>query len=108
VREAPITDVAAVIRSKNAGPFELTLDVMFKEERHYLHLKKINFFTPELFAGLYGIDVEKILRVVYFDPAFAVKCTMMRPLVSGTPGDSDVYGAQQHAPLLFLRVPVDD
>jgi hypothetical protein len=108
VRESPITDVASVIRSKNAGPFELTLDIMFTEGKHYFHLKKINFFTRELFAGLYRIDVEKILKVVYFDPAFAVKCTMMRPLVSGAPGDSDVYGSQQHAPLLFLRVPVED
>ncbi len=108
MKEAPLTDVAAVIRSKNAGPYELTLDIMFKEEKHYLFLKEINFFTRELFAELYGVDVEKILKVVYFDPACAVKCTMVRPLVSGRSGDSDVYGAQQHAPLLFLKVPVED
>jgi hypothetical protein len=108
VKETPLTDVAAVIRSKNAGPYELTLDIMFKEEKHYLYLKQINYFTPELFAGLYGINVEKILKVVYFDPALAVKCTLVRSLVSGSIGDSDVYGAQQHAPLLLLKVPVED
>jgi hypothetical protein len=108
VTEAPLTDVAAVIRSKNAGPYELTLDIMFKEEKNYRFLKEIDYFTRELFAELYGINVEKILKVVYFDPACAVKCTLVRPLVSGSIGDSDVYGAQQHAPLLPLQVPVED
>jgi hypothetical protein len=28
---------------------------------------------------------------------------MRRPVVSGSPGDSDVYGAQQHAPLLDIE-----
>ena len=106
--EAPLTDLAAVIRSKNAGPYELTLDIMFKDEKHYLFLKQIDYFTRELFAELYGISVENILKVVYFDPASAVKCTLVRSLVSGAIGDSDVYGAQQHAPLLFLKVPVAD
>jgi len=107
MKKASLTDLAAVIRSKNAGPYELTLDVMFREEKHYLYLKKINYFTRELFAELYGMSVEKILKVVYFGPAFAVKCTLIRPLVSGAAGDSDIYGAQQHAPLLFLEVPVE-
>jgi hypothetical protein len=108
VREASLTDLATVIRSKNAGPYELTLDILFKDEKPYRYLRDTHFFTRELFAKLYGIDVERILKVVYFDPAFAVKCTLVRPLVSGSIGDSDVYGAQQHAPLLFLRVPIED
>jgi hypothetical protein len=102
----PITELAAVIRSKNAGPYELTVDILFKDERDYYELRKINFFTSELFAGIYGIPVSKIINVVYFDAAFAVKCTMVRPTVSGAPGDTDIYGAQQHAPLLNLRVPL--
>jgi len=108
MKEVPITEVAAVIRSKNAGPFELTLDIMFNDPKHFHFLKKINFFTPELFARQYGVDLQTILKVVYFDPACAVKCTMARTLVSGALGDSDVYGAQQHAPLLFLKVPLED
>ena len=108
MRETPLTDLATVIRSKNAGPFELTLDIMFKAEKSYYFLKNSNFFTAELFAKLYGVGIEKILKVIYFDPALAVKCTLVRALVSGSIGDSDVYGAQQHAPLLYLKVPVED
>ena len=101
----PITELAAVIRSKNAGPYELTLDILFKDGRDYLRLKEINFFTRRLFAEIYGIPESKIIALVYFDAAFAVKCTIVRPIVSGAPGDTDIYGAQQHAPLLNLRVP---
>jgi hypothetical protein len=106
MKTVSITSVASVIRSKNAGPFELTLDIIFKNEDIYLYLKNSEFFSRELFAILYGVPLETILKVVYFDPAFAVKCTMARQCVSGTPGDTDVYGAQQHAPLLGLEVPV--
>jgi hypothetical protein len=108
VRQAFLTELAAVIRSKNAGPYELTLDIMFKDEKSYRFLKETDFFTGKLFAKLYRLDLDKILKVVYFDPALAVKCTLVRPLVSGSIGDSDVYGAQQHAPLLLLKVPVEE
>jgi len=104
----PITEVADVIRSKNAGPYELTLDIMFTHEHDYQRVKEMNLFTPELFAELYGVTTDQIIRVVYFDPAWAVKCTMVRPVVSGSPGDTDVYGAQQHAPLLRITIPYDD
>ena len=101
-----ISEIASVIRSKNAGPFELTLDIIFKSEQDYQMLKGLDFFTPELMASLYGVSPDTVSKIVYFDPACAVKTTMMRVVPSGGPGDSDVYGAQQHAPLLGLRVPV--
>jgi len=106
VKKISITEVAAVIRSKNAGPYELTLDIMFKNEDDYLYVKEVGFFTRDLMAGLYGVSVDKIIDVIHFDPASAVKCTMVRPLISGAPGDADIYGAQQHAPLLNLLIPV--
>lgn len=108
MKQVALTEIAAVIRSKNAGPYELTLDVLFKEEKNYLFLKQINFFTKELFAELYHIGPDQILNLVYFDPAAAVKCTMTRAVVSGAIGDTDIYGAQQHAPLLDLQVPCQE
>jgi len=101
-----VTDIAAVIRSKNSGPYELTFDILFKDEKVYRQIKNIDFFTPERMAALYGVTKDEIIKIVYFDPAFAVKITMVRPVVSGAPGDTDVYGAQQHAPLLSLQIPL--
>jgi hypothetical protein len=42
---------------------------------------------------------------VWFDPGKALKATLVRSVSSGSVGDTDVYGAQQHAPLLGLELP---
>ena len=44
------------------------------------------------------------LSIVWFDKARAVKATIRRPLASGDVGERDVYGAQQHAPLMNLEI----
>jgi len=51
---------------------------------------------------------KKIVNIIYFDPARAVKITLVGPMVSGSMGETDVYGGQQHAPLLGLRIPVPE
>jgi hypothetical protein len=42
-----------------------------------------------------------------YAPAFAFKASFDRPIPSGAVGDTDVYGAQQHAPLLDVEVPIE-
>jgi hypothetical protein len=101
----PLRQAAQVIRSKNAGPYELTLDVIFPSEELYERVREARIFTPEAVAARYNIPVTSILKVVHYDPARAVKITLARPLVSGAIGETDVYGAQQHAPLLELEIP---
>lgn len=97
-----ILSVAKVVRSKNSGPYELTLDIIFKDRESFEEFKQKNFITKEKIAGLYNCRVEDILKIVYFEPAFAVKITLKRPIPSGHPGETDIYGAQQHAPLLGI------
>ena len=106
MKRAALREVAEVIRSKNAGPYELTLDILFRRPADYEAAKLSGEITPELFARAYSIDPGRVLGVVFFDAASAVKVTLVRPRPSGDPGDTDVYGAQQHAPLLGLEVPV--
>jgi len=43
------------------------------------------------------------MNVIEFKPAKAIKATIERPIASGDLGETDVYGAQQHAPLLSLE-----
>ena len=54
-------------------------------------------------AGAYGISANQVLSFDYYPFACALKFSIRRPVASGAVGDSDVYGAQQHAPLLALR-----
>lgn len=100
----PICSLARVIRSKNAGPYELVLDILFKTRKDYQEIKTSNQITPELIASLYQLTPESIHRIIWFDPANAVKIVIPRKIISGNVGDNDVYGAQQHAPLLNISV----
>ncbi|MGZ5127339.1 MAG: DUF4387 family protein [Burkholderiales bacterium] len=42
---------------------------------------------------------------VEFDPANAIKFTIYRESPSDSPGDTDIFGSQQYAPLLDVEVP---
>lgn len=98
-----ILEAAKVIRSKNAGPFELTFDIIFKDSQFFTMFKDKQIINHELIAGLLKIAREDILNIIWFAPANAVKITIKRPMPSGAPGETDIYGAQQHAPLLAIE-----
>lgn len=99
-----LVDVASVIRSKNAGPYELTLDIIFKDRFWFDRALRENLINPTLIARLYNVPKTDVLGIVAFEPANAIKATLRRPMVSGAIGETDVYGAQQHAPLLTLTL----
>ncbi len=95
-----LINIAEVIRSKNSGPYELTLDIIFRDYHIFEKVLEKNIFSKELIARLYGIKPSEVLKVIPFPPAKAIKINLRRPLPSGGLGETDVYGAQQHAPLL--------
>lgn len=96
--------LAKVLRSKNSGPFELTLDVLFDSEEHYYKVKHSGQISRKVICELYQIKEEQIHHLVFFDQALGFKITISRDISSGTVGDRDVYGAQQHAPLMQLSI----
>jgi len=97
-----LIDLADVIRSKNSGPFELTFDIIFKTQDMYKRVAAAGVINQADFAALYNIDPAHVLQIVHFDPAKAIKVTIVRPVTSGALSETDVYGAQQHAPLMRL------
>lgn len=99
-----LMDLASIIRSKNSGPYELTLDVFFKSAKIYERAKRCRLVDARLIEKLYRVDPAQILDIVYFDPVHAVKVTIARPVASGAVEDTDVYGAQQHMPLVDALV----
>ncbi|MBI3067431.1 MAG: DUF4387 domain-containing protein [Betaproteobacteria bacterium] len=100
-----IRDIAQACKSKNAGPFELTIDVVFADAGVFEKVRATGVLSAALFARLYNVSAEEVLFTEY--PAgFAFKATIPRRVSSGDVGDSDVYGAQQHAPLLDVEVPL--
>ena len=107
-RLATIADIAKVVRSKNSGPFELTFDVMFDDARLYQQVKASGDVTRESLGALYGVAGADITNFQFFDPALAFKLTIRRPAAQGSVGETDTFGAQQHAPILALQVQLPD
>ena len=103
---ALIRDIAQICKSKNAGPFNVTIDVLFEDHAVYRKVKDTGVLNAALFSKLYGVKEEDVLFTPY-DTAAAYKATFPRAIPAGDIGDTDVYGAQQHAPLLDVDIPLE-
>ncbi|MDD3904288.1 MAG: DUF4387 domain-containing protein [Spirochaetia bacterium] len=100
-----LVDLAQMLRSKNSGPFLITLDVFFSEEETYRRVFESGVITASNICRLYHLKESELCGIYFFDAALGIKITYHRSVSSGSCGDSDVYGAQQHAPLMELLIP---
>ncbi len=98
-----LSDIAQVIRSKNAGPRRLTLDVMFGSDADYQRVAQSPALGAEAIGRLYGVPAPEV-TVIPYPAGRAIKIVMARKIMAGDPGEKDVYGAQQHAPLLGIEI----
>ena len=98
-------EVAKLVRAKNAGPFTLTFDILFADPETYAAVKRSGAISEALFAELYGVRREDVLFFEH-DRALALKASIPRPVASGDVEDTDVFGGQQHGPLVDLEIPV--
>jgi len=97
-------EIAKLIRSKNAGPFELTFDVIFDSRAAYERARDAGAINAGWFARVYRLKPE-LVSVINYDAASAIKITIPRPTISGDIDDTDVFGGQQYGPLVDLEVP---
>jgi hypothetical protein len=99
-----LADLAAMIRSKNAGPFTLTFDILFKDDESYQRVKRSGALNVDMFASLYRTDPSKV-RFFECDRARAFKFSIPHPTIQAAPGSSDLHGGQQFIPLLDVQIP---
>jgi len=96
--------LARLIRSKNAGPFELTFDIMFEDDATYARVRNSGVLTREKIAACYGLEPSQV-KFFLCDNARAIKASIPRPVFQGDPRDSDGHGGQQYAPLMDIEIP---
>ncbi len=99
-----LAELAKLIRSKNAGPFELTFDIMFDDEATYERVKRSGALTREVIGCCYGLPPQQV-KFFFCDSALAIKASIPRPYFQGDLRDSDGHGGQQYAPLIDLVIP---
>jgi hypothetical protein len=101
---AKLGDLAQLIRSKNAGPFNLTFDIMFESETAYRRVRDAGVLTVERITRLYNTPAQDVLLIQH-DAARAIKISIPRPCIQGARDDGDMYGGQQYGPLVEIDVP---
>ncbi len=100
-----LRELASTIRSKNAGVDHVTFDIICRERANFDRIRNSNVLSREGVAALFNIPVERVSHFTVFEPANAIKFTIRRLQPSGSPGETDVFGSQQYAPLFDLQVP---
>ena len=100
-----LSEIAKTVRSKNAGVDKITFDVIFAERADYELVRRSGVLSRRAVCEVFGIPESRITDYVEFDPALAIKFTILRSVTSGSPGDADIFGSQQYGPLLDLAVP---
>ncbi len=90
-----------LIRSKDAGPFMLTLDLFFVDAAARQAFVSAGVLSPDRIGDLYGVDPAQV-QVFELADIDAVKISFPRPVPSGDFGDTDITGGQQYAILVEM------
>jgi hypothetical protein len=105
-----LSDLCYVLRSKNAGPFEITLDAIFVSEAAYRYARESGVLLPENVAKAVGVPLEDIIWQGFYEPALSFKVTIPRykdgkKSAAGGFGENDVHASQKHMGLALIRLP---
>jgi hypothetical protein len=101
---AKLGELARLIRSKNAGPFELTFDIMFDDQETFQRVKESNALSREVIGAIYRVPLQDV-KFFFVPQALAFKASIPRPRFQGDLLDSDGHGGQQYAPLVDIEIP---
>ena len=79
-------DKAFVCRSKNAGPFQVTIDLMFNDMASFQEVMNSQAFTAERIGKLYNVAPDKV-AIKPFERILTIKVVLPRNSSSGSPSD---------------------
>lgn len=96
--------VAELVRSKNAGPFWMTIDVFFSIDLDYRAACRSLLTNPDYLAAVYAIDPAGV-EIFTIASLRAIKVSFPRPVAQGSVGDTDQHAGQQYVALLDIAIP---
>ena len=85
-----VREIADKVRSKNAGPFWLTIDIFCGSEAAFERLA--TGLATERVAAVLGAEVATLKRFDIPD-LNVIKISLPRPVVQGAASDRDMHGA---------------
>jgi hypothetical protein len=101
-RPRTLGDLALEVRSKNAGPFWMTLEAFMPDDQAYSIADTL--ITRELIAELYRVAPAS-LQIFRIPDLRVVKVSFPRPITQGSLHDRDMHAGQHHVPLANTLLP---
>jgi hypothetical protein len=101
-----LRDMAAVIRSKDAGVNRITFDIVFTSGENYEAALYSNAFCKDNVARILDISPERVIGTFFVDACNAIKISIDRPNISASPDERDVFGTQQQGAIECMHVPI--
>jgi len=99
-----LRDIAEVLRSKNAGPFKVTVDVLFANEDDFDLVEASGVLQPEIVAAAYKVNVDEVTGPFFQRAALGAKVTILKRSSAQDPFCPDLLGASQHIPIADLEI----
>ena len=98
-----LSEVARHVRSKNAGPFWVTIDIFFKDHPAYCRYKDASALSAAQFGSYFGVDADKV-RIFQVPTLDVLKISFPRLAPQGGMRERDMHSGQQYVRLLGLRL----
>jgi len=100
---ATVNEVCTLVRSKNAGPYWVTVDLFFDGPDNYRKYADSKVLGVETFARLYGADPALVKRFPV-QTLNMVKISYPRASPQGGEVERDMHCGQQYVRLLDLEL----
>lgn len=105
-----VGDLARVLRSKCAGPFEVTFDILFGSKEEYILVRDSGLLSNDVVARALGVRVDQLIWSGFFEPALAFKATIPRIrhgklVAAGSFMENDMHGSQEYLGLMNVELP---
>jgi hypothetical protein len=98
-----VNDVCRHVRSKNAGPFWVTVDFFFDSRENFERYSSSSAFRGERIAPLAGADSAQVRTIVVSD-LLMIKVTYPRRSPQGGVCERDMHSGQQYVRFLELEL----
>lgn len=103
---ARLRDWAKYVRSKNAGPFWVTIDIFCESDEAFGVIGRAPALGAEAIGALYGAPSEEV-RIFKDQALKVIKISFPRQIVQGSDRDADSHAGQYFVPLLDVLVDAD-
>lgn len=98
-----VKDVCRHVRSKNAGPFWVTIDIFFDGAESFARYSEAEALGPKTFEKLYGADPALVKRFPVAS-LHMVKVSYPRTTSQGGMVERDMHAGQQYVRLLDVEL----